>query len=222
MNGSGYLAIAEVVYASGATPAVTASLSSTYSDAVAFRAIDGNTNGNYYSNSVAVSDFQVQPFLQIDLGTSRSLTNVTVYGRTDCCASQSSNLVLFVSDNPFTSNDLDTTRNQPGVTNYAVANASSSPATLAVNRTGRYLRVQMNGSGYLAIAEVVYASGSEPDTAVTFTNTPLGRGLFDEKGFTIPLPPFDDRPRGDILGQQSCHLAQRSRAGMMSYLFGCL
>ncbi len=70
------------------TPPPAATLSSTYADAVASRAIDGNTNGSYYANSVAVSDFQVQPFLQIDLGASRSLTNVTVYGRTDCCSAQ--------------------------------------------------------------------------------------------------------------------------------------
>lgn len=58
------------------------------------------------------------------------------------------------SDAPFTSTDLATTLNQSGVSSYYTAGQGGSPTTVAVNRTGRYVRVQLAGTNILSLAEV--------------------------------------------------------------------
>ena len=55
---------------------------------------------------------------------------------------------------PFTSTDLTSTLNQSGVFNYYSGNEAGTPSTVSVNRTGRYVRIQLNYQEHLTIAEV--------------------------------------------------------------------
>jgi len=72
-----------------------------------------------------------------------------------------SNFYVLVSDQPFISTDLNTARNQAGVSSYYVPGYAGSPKTINVNRTGRYVRVQLAASQYLVLAEVkVWQAGS--------------------------------------------------------------
>jgi RHS repeat-associated protein len=47
-----------------------------------------------------------------------------------------------------------TTLSQAGVSHYHVAGAAGAPTTVAVGRTGRYVRVQLAGTNYLTLSEV--------------------------------------------------------------------
>ena len=60
---------------------------------------------------------------------------------------------MLVSDNPFVSTNLNTTSSQAGVSSYYFASVGTN-AVLTVNRTGRYVRVQLVGTNYLSLAEV--------------------------------------------------------------------
>ena len=60
--------------------------------------------------------------------------------------------------------------------------ANTNPPTTLAAGTKRVAKLKF----HILLAA---AAGASP---VTFTNNPLNRGLFDENGFTIPLPPFTD------------------------------
>jgi RHS repeat-associated protein len=118
------------------------------------KAIDGNTDGALWDGHEAATNYSANAWWQVDLGSSQQITSIQVWGRTDCCPEMTSNFYIFVSDNSFTSTDLNTTLNQSGVSHYLSSGYSGSPGTFPINRTGRYVRVQLAGTQYLLIGEV--------------------------------------------------------------------
>lgn len=61
----------------------TASQSSTAYDAPASRAIDGNTNGDFYQGSVTHTDGESDPWLELELPGSAPISRIVVWNRTD-------------------------------------------------------------------------------------------------------------------------------------------
>ncbi len=160
-----------------------ASQSSTEASAAASRAVDQNTNGDFQQNSVSATAIQPSPFWQVDLGASAFLTSVRLWNRTDCCANQLSNFHVFVSDQPITGTTVAQAQAQPGVIDLAHPGVAGVTTTLPVNRTGRYVRVQLEGTASLRLAEVeVFGS--------VVTNFPPEVSLFSPANgatFTGPL-----------------------------------
>jgi hypothetical protein len=102
------------------------------------------------------------------LGKVSTIESIKVWNRTDCCSERLSNFYILVSDVPFTSNDLDNARSQSGVGAYYVSGIGGRPSMVTVNRSGRYIRVQLSGSNPLSLAEVeVMGQGNS-----TATSTP--------------------------------------------------
>jgi hypothetical protein len=149
--------------------------------------------------SSATADYGYQDWWQVDLGSSQSIGQIQVWPRTDCCPEHTANFYLLVSDNPFTSTDLNTTLNQSGVSNYWVPGNNATAATVTVNRTGRYVRVQRNDSQYLVLAEVkVLASTADINWMVTDQlGTP--RMIFDKTGSLANTKRHDYLPFGEEL-----------------------
>jgi RHS repeat-associated protein len=131
----------------------------------ASRAVDNSTDGNSAMGSVSSTAMAAQPWWQVDLGGVQSVDNVRVWNRTDCCSERLSDFHVFVSDEPFASHDLAATLAQPGVSHIYFPGQSSNVSTLTVNRAGRYVRVQLDGSNYLSMAEVQVWGGGAPVTA---------------------------------------------------------
>jgi NedA-like, galactose-binding domain len=132
----------------------TATQSSTDWSAPASRAVDGNTDGNFWNGSVTHTAVQNTAWWHVDLGSVESIATIDVWNRTDCCGSALTNFYVFVSDVPFTSTDLTTTLNQ-SVWSTNVSGQGGTTTTLTVNRTGRYVRVQLvSTSERLSLAEV--------------------------------------------------------------------
>ena len=79
--------LAEVqIYSGGENVALkgTAKQSSTYLDAAAKRAIDGNTDGDYAKGSVShTGTNDTNPWLEIDLGAEKAIDKITLWNRTD-------------------------------------------------------------------------------------------------------------------------------------------
>lgn len=144
---------------------------STLSGADASRAVDGVTNGNWSVGSVSHSNTTNQDWWQVDLGQVYNITSINVFNRTDCCGARLSNYYIFVSDVPFGSTSLSATLSQSGVSSYFNANQAGTPSTQVVNRTGRYVRIQLNGavyqSDYLALAEVQVLGSSSNTFSLT-------------------------------------------------------
>jgi F5/8 type C domain len=152
-----HLSLAEVEVLGPAPPTnlalnKTATQSSTYGSQSASRAVDGNPGGTW--NDITLTGYEAQAWWQVDLGSVRSLQTIKLRPRSDltCCLD---NFYVFVSDVPFTSNNVTATQNQAGVWNsYVQSGFSSIPTSVTVNRTGRYVRVQQVNTNHLSLSEV--------------------------------------------------------------------
>ena len=83
---SRFLHLAEIEVFSGGkniAPNGKASQSSTYSDAVASRVNDGNTDGDYNKRSVQHTAGQENPWVEIDLGKDDPVDSLVIWNRTD-------------------------------------------------------------------------------------------------------------------------------------------
>ncbi|HYN86149.1 MAG TPA: discoidin domain-containing protein [Pyrinomonadaceae bacterium] len=131
-----------------------ATQSSTGWGGVASKAADGKTDGQWQLNSVSTTFSDKEAWWEVDLGSVQQINTVKVWNRADCCTDRLANFYVLVSDAPFESQDLTATLNQVGVANFHTAGQAGRPTTLGVNRTGRYVRVQLAGTNYLSLAEV--------------------------------------------------------------------
>ncbi|MCB0518830.1 MAG: discoidin domain-containing protein, partial [Saprospiraceae bacterium] len=132
-----------------------ATQSSTRFGALPGRAIDGNTSGNFWGDfSVSHTEWEDNAWWEVDLGKKFDLKYVNIWNRTDCCQQFQSNFYVLVSDVPFTSANLNASINQPGVTAYYQGGQVGLPTTIATERSGRYVRVQLAGQAFLGMAEV--------------------------------------------------------------------
>ena len=134
----------------------TASQSSTYPGYPASLAIDGNTNGNVSAGSVTVTNgTDSYPWWQVDLGYSALINSISIWNRTDCCATRLADYWVFVSDTPFSSTDTPSTlQGRAGTWNSHQTLVPNPVSTLYGNMQGRYVRVQLSGANYLSLAEV--------------------------------------------------------------------
>ena len=128
----------------------SASQSSTEFSGSARRAIDGNTDGVFSRNSVTHTAYESRPWWQLDLGSVQAIGSLVLYNRTDCCSNRLSNFNVYVSSSPIGTNP-DT---QAGVRAFAYPGTVGATVTIPTNTTGRYVRIQLNGTNYLSLAEV--------------------------------------------------------------------
>ncbi|MEF3304116.1 polysaccharide lyase family 8 super-sandwich domain-containing protein [Paenibacillus sp. GYB003] len=127
------------------------------------RAVDGNTNGTYGAGSVThTAERAVQPWWQADLGASMAIEEIVVWNRTDCCSSRLSNYYVIVSGEPFASGSLAETLKQPGVWFTRRTETAGRPTVVPVGHSGRYVRIQLEGTNALSLAEVQVVPAEQP------------------------------------------------------------
>ncbi|MGA9767576.1 MAG: galactose oxidase-like domain-containing protein [Blastocatellia bacterium] len=135
----------------------------------ASRAVDGSTNGNMSAGSVSQTFTEIGPWWEVDLGAIGLIDSVEVYNRTDCCSDEIIFFYLLVSDVPFVSHDLDTTRNQPEVTSNFNLLSTVGPNEIPLKQTGRYVRLHVFGNNPkpLHLAEVQVLGNPLPTNPAT-------------------------------------------------------
>ena len=187
LSSAGYLSLAEVQVfgASGGTGAMVAAQSSTLPGTPsASVAIDGNTDGSFFDGSVTATNLEANPWWQVDLGASATISVITVWNRTDCCGSRLSDYWVFVSDTPFLAADTPATLQFRSGTFASHQTTAPNPSTtISVNATGRYVRVQLSSANYLSLAEVqiTRAGGG--------SSTDLAQGKTATQSSTLPGTP---------------------------------
>lgn len=128
--------------------------SSTAYGGVPERAVDGDTNGSWGSGSVTHTEENVgQPWWRVDLGRSQQLGRVDVFNRTDCCGARLSDYYLLVSANPLSDSLAENLARSDVWVSHQTTQAGS-PTTIPVGAAGRYVQVQLAGTGTLSLAEV--------------------------------------------------------------------
>ena len=152
----------------------SAAQSSTKAGGVASRAIDGNTDGNWRNRSVThTASGDSQAWWGATLESSGNVTEIELWNRTNnCCLHRLSNFYVFLSDTPFTSTDIEETLNDPNVWSFHHAGTVEEFLKVAVNAAGRYIRVQLEGTGVLSLAEVVVYGQSGGDLSAPSTPPP--------------------------------------------------
>jgi alpha-L-fucosidase 2 len=119
------------------------------------RAVDGNTDGNYASNSVTHTAPGSQPWWQVDLGQLRGIQALQIFNRTDCCAERLSDFYVFVSATDMGGQTLAQLMADPNVTRLHVDTLGGAPSVaLPLVVQGRFVRVQLAGANFLSLAEV--------------------------------------------------------------------
>jgi large repetitive protein len=175
----------------------TATQSSTYEDASASLAVDGNTNGNYGAGSVTHTNSTNSPWWQVDLGATYTIDSLQLWNRSDCCQSRLANFYVFVSTTNQSGRNLNTILNDSSVWRFYRSATSPSVLEIPAGINGRYVRVQLAGSQYLSLAEV-RAFGALPQA-----NRPPVLGTLSNRvnsvGNTINATLTATDPDGDAL-----------------------
>lgn len=119
------------------------SLSSTLSGHSGSIAVDGN----YSDENYASTNFDYSPWIQIDLGSSKSIGEVDVWRRNDSGTNATDSvgrIRIFVSDENY-GTAFNTSNIPSGVyatDDITVTNSSTIPITVDIGRYGRYVRIQ--------------------------------------------------------------------------------
>lgn len=117
--------------------------------------MDGNTSGQWGNGSVTHTDSSGEEWLQVDLGAiSPFIQEIKLYNRQDCCGERLTDFYVFVSDEPFSSETVADVLEQDNVFSYYHEGVAEYETVVPVNRTGRYVRVQLTGDTNLALAEI--------------------------------------------------------------------
>lgn len=115
-------------------------------------AIDGNTNGNFGSGSVTVTNPELNPWWQVDLGSEQGIGDIKIFNRTDgCCKANMLNFTVSVLNNS-------------GVSIYSKTYTTYPDPSVTAETggvSGRYIKIQLNMEGALTLAEVQVFSPEE-------------------------------------------------------------
>lgn len=191
----------------------TATQSSQYGDGQAGIANDGNTDGSLgpwgANASITHTLFDNEAWWELDLGEIADLEEIRVYNRTDCCQERLSNFYVLVSNLPFVSKDLTATLAQPGVDAYLVPGTAAGPTTLAIERSGRYVRIQLQEENHLSLAEVEVMGCASATPAHRFTGPNESTALEPETRVRILSNPFDEFVVLEVAGSEDARVDLR-------------
>jgi RHS repeat-associated protein len=145
--------------AQGKTATQSSTLSG-YSNDGPGSAVDGNTDGNFWDNSVTHTNYDTNAWWQVDLGSSQWVSTINIWNRTDCCSDRLTDYWVFVSDQPFLATDTPATlQSRVGTWSSHQTTAPNPSTAITVGAEGRYVRVQLSGTNNLSLAEVQVWSG---------------------------------------------------------------
>ena len=143
----------------------TATQINTYSSAFGSpdKAVDGNTNGDFFNGSVTHTSYDKQSnhaWLDIDLGSQKKISSIIIWGRTDCCINELKNYWIYASPEPFLTNETpDQTQRRRDVI-IKVKGKMPEPyyALETYNVIIRHIRIQLDNpageGGVLSLAEI--------------------------------------------------------------------
>jgi len=127
----------------------TATQSSTSLSYSASRANDGDRSGA--ADNWSATNSEAEPWWQVDLGDVQPIEDIELWPRPGCCAI--TNFTVYVSDVPFAStrSAIDA---QSGIARLGFSGTAVRPTSLRVDRTGRFVRIYVNGTTQLQLADV--------------------------------------------------------------------
>lgn len=118
----------------------------------AYRAVDGNTNGNWVTPSVMHTNLEHEAWWEVDLLDQYDISEIIIYNRTDSYSNRLSGFTISVSNEPMEG------RNNGELFASEPSNLGKSK-TYSGSKRGRYVKIQLNRRSdgkreYLHMAEV--------------------------------------------------------------------
>ena len=144
-----------------------ASQSSTYGFGEANYANDGNTTGTSpWTANLQHTQNEAQPWWELDLGQLSEIESIRIYNRTDGSQVRLKDFYVLVSSSPFSSGaTLANHLSNGAITQEFFAGSAGALELIPMEVSGRYVRIQLSGTGILHMAEVEVQgcpSGSDP------------------------------------------------------------
>ncbi len=95
------------------------------------------------------------PWWQVDLGETSSIFDLKVWNRTDCCTDHLKDFHVFLSDSIMSLEvSMDSLLADTSIAHFQYQGIVDTVAELPIRAVGRYLRIQLEGSTFLSMAEV--------------------------------------------------------------------
>lgn len=117
-------------------------------------AVNGDTNALYRASfSFSHTSEEANAWWELDLGAVQPISSIEIHNRPDSGQDRLSNYYVLVSDVPFASQTLSATLAQSSVARYFLGTWRWI-TTIPLHRTGRYIRIQHNGTAPLVMSEV--------------------------------------------------------------------
>ena len=130
--------------------------SSRHGEADSQFAVDGNTfgGGDTWDGTLASTDNDNdEEYIELDLESASVINKIVIWNRSKNLY-ELDGVNILVSATPFSSTDLTTALAQPGVWSTSISSAELKNTITVPSKFGRYIRLQMPGSGYVRIAEL--------------------------------------------------------------------
>lgn len=108
-------------------------------------AIDGNTDGNYWNGSVSHTLADTNAWWEVDLGSMFDIDSIVIWNRTDCCGDRI---------DPFSVSILDDFNSLVWSTSFTTFTGNPMTISPLAGTIGQVVRVQLNQTNYLQLAEV--------------------------------------------------------------------
>lgn len=132
-----------------------ATQSSTLKGASPSAAVDGNVDGVFSSGSTSHTDLQSGPWWEVDLGSEKEVSSIEIWNRTDCCSERLRDFWVLASNQRLPTDSAAASLAKRHDVHGAFR--SSSPCRMIRVKAGfgaRFVRIQLDGTGYLSLAEV--------------------------------------------------------------------
>ncbi len=158
-----------------------------YSTSASGKAVDGNTSGNFFDGkfSVTHTNKEQAAWWQVDLGAIKTINQINIYNRTDCCMDRLSQYRVIISINPNIKTyqkDFHSTPNPTATIDLGIEGIE-----------GRYVKIQLLNKepSVLSLAEVeVMGLDEEEDSGINIydnsTNLALGKSTTQSSTYSHP------------------------------------
>ncbi len=174
---------------------------STWQGAVAARAVDGQTDGDWANGTVSSTLQGWQNFWQTELPDNYTVSSVRLWPRTDCCHDQLNDHYIFVSPNPIPDMAPELLLRTPGIRAIVHKGRMNTEWETPVEATGRYVKVQLQGAGQLQLAEVevLVCQPDRLDPPSRYEPEVYGVGNRPPKGLGMPGVSIWPNPGTDLM-----------------------
>jgi hypothetical protein len=128
-------------------PAIQSSSYCNYGCAPASRAVDGNTDGDFFKKSVTHTNIELHAFWRVDLEDTFAIGRIVIWNRTDMVPERLSNFRVSI---------LDKSKSEVWGQDFYTDGGYPDPS-LSVkvpNVSGQFVQVRLLGTNYLSLAEV--------------------------------------------------------------------